>query len=114
MVDDGSKNNSWSSLKEIVPENFKLLGIRLTKNFGKEAAIAVGLSLADSDVVITIDCDLQHPPELMEPMLKFWEEGAEIVLAVKEERQKESFSNRLAAKFFYKIFQWVTENDIDG
>ena len=114
MVDDGSKDNSWSSLKEIVPEKFKLLGIRLAKNFGKEAAIAAGLSLADSDVVITIDCDLQHPPELMEPMLKFWEEGAEIVLAVKEERQKESFLNRLAAKFFYKIFQWVTENDIDG
>ncbi|WP_295913415.1 glycosyltransferase family 2 protein [uncultured Bartonella sp.] len=114
MVDDGSKDNSWSSLKEIVPENFKLLGIRLAKNFGKEAAIAAGLSLADSDVVITIDCDLQHPPELMESMLKLWEDGAEIVLAVKQERQKESFFNRLAAKFFYKIFHWITENDIDG
>ena len=47
-------------------------------------------------------------------MLKFWEEGAEIVLAVKQERQKESFFNRLAAKFFYKIFHWITENDIGG
>ena len=114
LVDDGSTDNSWSKVRSIVPEKFKLIGIKLAKNFGKEAAIAAGLSLADSDVVITIDCDLQHPPELMSTMLGLWEKGAEIVLAVKEERQQESTLNRLAAKGFYKVFHWVTENDIGG
>ncbi|MCT6823677.1 glycosyltransferase family 2 protein [Bartonella apis] len=114
LVDDGSKDTSWSDLQKIIPEKFRIQGIRLAKNFGKESAIAAGLSLADSDVVITIDCDLQHPPELMSKMLELWEEGAEIVSAVKEKRQQESCLDRLAAASFYKIFHWITENDIGG
>lgn len=114
LVDDGSKDDSWACLQKLDTKQCKLIGIRLAKNFGKEAAIAAGLSVADSDIVITIDCDLQHPPELMTSMLKLWEEGAEIVLAVKEQRQQESFLDRLFATGFYKIFHWVTENDIGG
>lgn len=114
LVDDGSKDDSWVYLQKLGTKQCKLIGIKLAKNFGKEAAIAAGLSVADSDIVITIDCDLQHPPKLMTSMLKLWEEGAEIVLAVKEERQQESFLDRLFASSFYKIFHWVTENDIGG
>lgn len=114
LVDDGSKDNSWHHLKNLQPESCELTAIRLAKNFGKEGAIAAGLSIAESDIVITIDSDLQHPPELMGEMLKRWENGAEIVLAVKQERQKETFLDRLAAKSFYKIFHLVTEDDIQG
>ncbi len=114
LVDDGSKDNSWDSLKQIKLDSCTLTGIRLARNFGKEAAIAAGLSVADSEIVVTIDSDLQHPPELIAEMLNHWEKGAEIVVAVKQERQRETFFNRLAAKSFYKIFQWITENNIQG
>ncbi|MHC5307330.1 glycosyltransferase family 2 protein [Bartonella sp. LJL80] len=114
LVDDGSVDDSWFHLKNAIASDCEITSIRLAKNFGKEAAIAAGLSVADADVVITIDSDLQHPPELILEMLKKWEEGAEIVVAVKEERQEESFFSRLAAQSFYRIFRWITENDIQG
>lgn len=114
LVDDGSKDDSWSCLQNLNVKQCKLIGIKLAKNFGKEAALAAGISVSNSDIVITIDCDLQHPPELMIQMLKLWEQGAEIVMAVKEERQQESLADRLFANSFYKIFHWVTENDIGG
>ncbi|EJF88701.1 glycosyltransferase family 2 protein [Bartonella tamiae] len=114
FVDDGSKDKSWNFIKQASSSICHIRSLKLSRNFGKESAIAAGLSVSEGDAVITIDCDLQHPPELMKTMLTYWRDGADIVCARKQERQSESLFDRITANSFYRLFNWITENDIKG
>lgn len=108
-VDDGSLDGTWRELLMLTSEMPELALVRLSRNFGKEAAIAAGLDLADGDACILIDGDLQHPPALIPDMVQHWrDEGWDVVEAVKSHRGRESFVRRFVARTFYVMVQWLT------
>ena len=103
LVDDGSKDNTWSELKALADENDSITILRLSRNFGKESALCAGLEHAEGDMILVMDADLQHPPALIPEMVKAWQEGYDVVEGVKNSRGKESPFYKLCAKFFYYI-----------
>ncbi|WP_051257854.1 glycosyltransferase family 2 protein [Desulfovibrio cuneatus] len=109
LVDDGSTDNSWLRMQEEFHSRPFLRCLRLSRNFGKEAAMAAGLNAANGQAIITLDSDLQHPPECIVEMVRLWQQGdADVVEAQKSVRQKESFFSRLFAQSFYSVFALVT------
>jgi glycosyltransferase involved in cell wall biosynthesis len=114
LVDDGSPDNTWDVIgtqRKLYPT---IIGIRLSRNFGKEAALAAGLDIARGDAIVVMDGDLQHPPTLIPTMVTRWREGADIVEAIKEHRGTESAYSKLRAKAFYTIFSRLTGYDLHG
>jgi dolichol-phosphate mannosyltransferase len=104
LIDDGSKDNSWSEIMSLANENVNVTALRLSRNFGKESALCAGLEYARGDMVLVMDADLQHPPELIPQMVQAWrEEGVDVVEGIKNSRGKENFIYRICAKFFYYI-----------
>lgn len=102
LVDDGSRDDSWKKLSAMATENARITAVRLSRNFGKEAAVCAGLDAATGAAVIVMDADLQDPPELIPLMVKAWqEEGCDVVEGVKSSRGKESLPYKLCAKAFY-------------
>lgn len=112
FVDDGSNDNTWEKITEQSSKNGNIRGISFSRNFGKESAIYAGLTFASGDCCVVIDCDLQHPPEKIVNMFHLWEEGYEVVEAVKTNRGKEHPLHTLAAKCFYNILSSATQIDM--
>ncbi len=103
IVDDGSRDNTYARAAEMVDQGFPVRAIRLSRNFGKEAALLAGLSNAHGDAVLTIDADLQHPPALIPDMLRAWESGAKVIHGVKRDRGDEPFMSTLRAAVVNKL-----------
>ncbi len=112
-VDDGSSDGTWGEIRALA-DCGKVRGVRFSRNFGKESAIFAGLSAAKGECAVVIDCDLQHPPELIPKMYGLWQGGAEVVEAVKSSRGKESLLYRLFAKSFYKLMKAASGIDLHG
>lgn len=113
LVDDGSKDNSWAELSYLAKNNPKVTAVRLSRNFGKEAALCAGLDHATGDGVLIMDADLQDPPELIPEMVKYWsEDGFDVVEGVKSSRGKESGIYKFCAKSFYNILLKSTGIDL--
>jgi glycosyltransferase involved in cell wall biosynthesis len=109
FIDDGSYDATWRTIHKCAEVNKRVKGASFSRNFGKEAAILAGLDIAKGDVVITIDGDLQHPPELIPLMYSLWaNDGVEIVDTIKKYRQSETIINKIFANSFYKIFSSLT------
>lgn len=114
FVDDGSKDGTWALIKQLSETDEHIRGLHFSRNFGKEGAIFAGLKAADGDCVAVIDCDLQHPPELLEKMYSAWKGGAEVVEAVKSSRGHEGLIYKLFAKTFYRMMKNSSDIDLDG
>ena len=114
IVDDGSRDGTWAVLKELSAKDPRLKILRFSRNFGKEAAIMAGLSRAESKACIIMDADLQHPPELIPEMVSLWQEGYEVVEAVKEDRGQESSVSRFSASLFYKIMNRLSGFNLEN
>lgn len=114
LIDDGSPDGTWSVIQEQCNEFPQIKAARLSRNFGKEAALAAGLEHVTGDAIVVMDGDLQHPPTLIREMLKRWQEGAEVVEAIKQQRAKESVTGRLASRLFYSVFSRLTGFDLRG
>ncbi len=112
FIDDGSCDQTWDNISETVNFLSCVKGVRFSRNFGKEAAISCGLSYAKGDCAVIIDCDLQHPPEKIVDMYKLWEQGYEVVEAVKKERGKESLVHAFCARWFYNLISSATKLDM--
>lgn len=108
-VNDGSSDTTLDILVQYQQKIPELAIVDLSRNFGKEAALIAGLAHCSGAVAITMDADLQHPPEYIPEMLGKWHDGYEIVSAVREDRQIETFTKRLTATYFYKIFNKISE-----
>jgi len=100
IVDDGSNDHTFDELQRLAGRDSRVRAIQFSRNFGKEAAILAGLRYARGDVVITMDADLQHPPDLIPQMLQSWSEGAMVVNAVKRSRSTDSILARVRANLF--------------
>ena len=104
LVDDGSPDDTWRVIVEETKTFQAIRALRLSRNFGKEAALCAGLEHARGDAAIVMDADGQHPPSLIPEMVRMWQSsGADIVEAVKRKRGRESLSSKLGALLFYFI-----------
>ncbi|WP_300567495.1 glycosyltransferase family 2 protein [uncultured Acetatifactor sp.] len=114
FVSDGSRDATFAQIQKAAAENPKVRGAEFSRNFGKEAAIFAGLSLAAGDAVVVMDCDLQHPPEVVLEMWKLWRGGAEVVEGIKESRGRESLAHKLSAGLFYKVMSRLIKMDMNA
>lgn len=102
-VDDGSTDASFPTLIRLAEQDERVRVVRLTRNFGSNAAILAGMNYAAGDCVGFIAADLQDPPETLAEMVKKWEEGAKVVLAVRRNRRGDPWATR----FWARIFNWL-------
>ena len=100
MVDDGSQDKSWEVIQELAALDQNILPIRLSRNFGSHAAILCGLSHSTGDCAVVKAADLQEPTKLLLEMYHAWEEGNQVVLATREEREDKSL--------FSELYYWLT------
>lgn len=114
FISDGSRDGTFSEIQKAAAENPRIRGAEFSRNFGKEAAIFAGLELAGGNAVIVMDCDLQHPPEVIPRMWQLWLEGAEVVEGIKESRGKESLAHKLSAGLFYRIMSRLIRMDMNA
>jgi polyisoprenyl-phosphate glycosyltransferase len=114
FVDDGSGDSTFAILSSLASVRPWVTVVKFARNFGKEAAIAAGLKHSTGDLAITMDCDLQHPPELIERMVAEWVAGAQIVDAVKIRRQKEIWLKRAAVGVFTRLVALLTGMRLSG
>jgi polyisoprenyl-phosphate glycosyltransferase len=113
VVDDGSRDDTWRAIQLARADMPQIVALRLSRNFGKEGAIAAGLDHASGDACIVIDADLQHPPALIPEMVRLWRTDEwDVVEAVKSHRGEEAASHRLVARAFYRLAGWLTDHDL--
>jgi dolichol-phosphate mannosyltransferase len=116
FIDDGSKDNTWENIETAKKQNssINVVGLKLTRNFGKESALAAGLEYSSGELVLTIDCDLQHPVHLIPDMLSLLVRNPDIkiVNATKKKRQHEGVVKSIAVKFYYFILNASTGLDL--
>jgi len=111
FVDDGSYDDTLVLLKEICVQDAHIKAIKLSRNFGHQAAISAGIKHAKGDAVIIMDGDLQDPPEELPRFLDKWREGYHVVFAIRKKR-KEAFLKRLSYKTFYRLLKLISDINI--
>ena len=115
LVDDGSLDATWEIILAASREDPRIRGIRLARNFGHQVALSAGLSAAAGDAVVTLDADLQHPPEVIPQLLDAARLGYDVVYAVRTPDDAEGRWKRLSARAFYLILNKLTSLDLpDG
>jgi len=112
FVDDGSTDSSWKIIEGLAHGESQVKGLSLSRNFGQMPALKAGLHYAQGECVITLDADLQHPPELITQMIHKWEEGFAIVYAHRIKRNEERFSKRITAQLFNWAISLVSDNSM--
>ena len=108
LINDGSRDNTLNILRELRQRDNRICYINLSRNYGKETAMIAGLDYVTGDCCIILDADLQDPPELIEDMLKYWEQGYDDVYAKRKSRAGESFMKKFTSSLFYKTLQKST------
>lgn len=109
VVNDGSRDKTLEILLNIVREDEHVKVINFSRNFGHQAAITAGIENATGDAIITIDADLQDPPEIIVDMIREYEKGYDIVYAKRKSRKKDTFFKRETAKLYYKILNKLSD-----
>lgn len=108
FVDDGSKDDTLKKLEACHTENKKINYVSFSRNFGHQYALRAGIDHATGDCVISMDGDLQHPPELIDEMIKGWEEGFDIVYTVRKDTENVSVFKKVTSNLFYKVFSFFS------
>jgi dolichol-phosphate mannosyltransferase len=111
-VDDGSKDASYSVLRDLSRGDSHVRVIKLSRNFGHQIAITAGLDHAHGDAVVFIDADLQDPPELIAELVRKWNEGFDVVYARRSRRKGETRMKLATAAIFYRLLRSMTSIDI--
>ncbi|MDD6896423.1 MAG: glycosyltransferase family 2 protein [Prevotellaceae bacterium] len=112
FVNDGSNDNTLALIEELSQGDKRVAYIDLSRNFGKENAMLAGFDYASGDCMIIMDADLQDPPEIINDMLKMWEEGVDDVYAKRRTRGKESFIRGSLSRLFYYLLDKSTRYDV--
>jgi len=111
LVDDGSLDGTFAAIEKAAAGESRVRGLKLSRNFGKEAAILAGLEAAAGDCCVVLDADLQHPPGILPEMYRLWRDGAMIVQGVKADRGRESLLYKVFAKIFYGMISRFMQID---
>lgn len=112
FVDDGSKDFTLERIKEIAGNDNKIKYISFSRNFGHQNALKAGLDYSSGECVISMDCDLQHPPELILEMINKWHEGYDIINTVRSESKDISFFKRKTSNLFYSFINKLSDINI--
>jgi polyisoprenyl-phosphate glycosyltransferase len=113
LVDDRSKDNSWSILQSISKKNVGVTAVRLSRNFGQHPAIMAGLSMSKGDWVVVLDCDLQDQPKEIVKLYEKAMEDYDVVLAKRVDRQ-DSFFKKTSSYLFSKSYKIFTDTHYDN
>ena len=109
FINDGSKDHTLDILKELSQNYENVSYLSLSRNFGKEAAMLAGLDYAEGDAVIIMDADLQHPPEMIPDMVKYWKQGYDDVCAKRKNRKDEGRLKRCLTQAFYSCISFLSK-----
>lgn len=112
LVDDGSTDGSWDRLLELAARDARVRLLRLSRNFGHQAALSAGLDAARGDAVVLMDADLQDPPELIPQLLEKWREGFDVVYAVRGDREGETRLRLASISLFYRLLHRISPTEI--
>ncbi len=113
FVDDGSTDNTLDVIKECRKGDRKIKFLSFSRNFGHQNALRAGLDTAMGDCVISMDGDMQHPPELIPEMISKWMEGYDIVYTVRKDRNQASYMKSRSSRFFYNLLNRLSDIQID-
>ena len=111
FIDDGSRDGSWKMIQDISQKDERFCGVRLSRNFGHQAALSCGYELAPGNALVSIDSDLQDPPEVIPDLVREWEKGNQVVLAVRRKRAGETKFKLWTARAYYKLISRLSETD---
>jgi len=112
LVDDGSKDKTWSEISKVAEEhyqNLEVYGLKLSRNFGQQGAILAGLQRSNGKATIIMDSDLQDPPTVIPELIKKYSEGFDVVHAKRRSRSGESWFKKLTAWAYYRVINSVSE-----
>lgn len=112
FVNDGSRDNTQQKLEELSLLDDRIKYIEFSRNFGHQASVKAGLDLSDGNVVISMDADLQHPPELIPQLIEKWENGYDIVYTIRKYPKEISFFKRVTSSLFYRFFSYISDIDL--
>lgn len=112
LVDDGSIDGSTENILALYDQHKEVKPVLFARNFGHQIAVTAGMDAAEGDAAVIIDADLQDPPEVILDMIAKWEEGYEVVYAVRKERKGESWFKLITASLFYKFIHKITNVNI--
>jgi polyisoprenyl-phosphate glycosyltransferase len=105
LVNDGSKDKSWELMSAYCRSHPDTVGVNLSRNFGHQLSLIAGLETARGEAVVSMDADLQDPPEVVAQMLEAHRQGYDVVYATRRERGTEPFTKRITAHFFYLLIE---------
>ena len=108
FVDDGSKDRTWIEVTSLHGSDERVLGIRLSRNFGHQYALFSGLCRATGEAVISMDADLQHPPQTIPRLVEEWKKGNKVVNTIRRDPSDFSVMKKFTAKVYYKIFSLLS------
>jgi glycosyltransferase involved in cell wall biosynthesis len=111
-VDDGSRDDTWSIIESLIAGDPRTGALKLSRNFGKEAALTAGLDAVVTGAVVVIDADLQDPPELIPALVGQWQAGYDVVYATRSARDGESRFKRFTAAAFYRSMERLSDTAI--
>jgi glycosyltransferase involved in cell wall biosynthesis len=114
IVADGCTDDTMEKIQELVKTKKHIFFIEFSRNFGHQNALKAGLDYANGDCVISLDCDLQHPPELIPEMLSKWESGYEVVYTIRKEDKKLPISKRFSSRLFYNTINRLSDVEIES
>ena len=109
FVDDGSTDNTLHAISKLAAKDERVKYIEHSRNFGHQNAIKAGLDYTTADVVIMMDCDLQHPPELISKMLSAYREGYDIVRTYRMDASHQSYFKKKSSALFYRFLNYFSE-----
>lgn len=107
FVDDGSTDGTWDVVRALHDRDTRVRGVRLSRNFGHQCALLAGLGQAGGDAVVSMDADLQHPPEIVPALVEAWRRGSRIVHTVRIDAHGPGLLKRLSSRAFYAVFAWL-------
>jgi dolichol-phosphate mannosyltransferase len=112
-VNDGSHDDSLRHIKELTIKDERVKFIHFSRNFGHQNALRAGLDFAKGDAVISMDADLQHPPELISTLIEHWRAGNKVVYTKRKDTNDLSFFKKLTSKMFYKLVNYLSETKLE-
>jgi polyisoprenyl-phosphate glycosyltransferase len=114
FVNDGSTDKTEKSILQIIENDKNVKLISFSRNFGHMAALIAGYQYCDGDAAITMDCDLQHPPELIIELLKGWKNNFEIVNTIRIDANEKSIFKKITSKYYYVLFSWFCDFPLES
>lgn len=112
FVDDGSKDKTVSEIKKKADKNPNIKLLSFYRNFGHQMALTAGYESAKGDVVLSLDADLQDPPEIVDQMIAKWQAGGKIIYAKRSKREVDGYFKKVTAKMFYRFINFLSDTPV--